>query len=186
MSAWLARLHRDQNGSISIVSVFALMLLVFLLGLVMNAGRQIDQKVKMQNAADSATYAGGVVVTRGMNTLAFTNHLMSDVFAITAFFREGNERNAETMAYPILANWARVAPALIGSEFPRFDQLGLAIQEKVPREEEMVFTFSEWAYAASEIMLPVFETILAERMIPEFQRALVEPAGDGACDSLPA
>jgi hypothetical protein len=170
----IARVHRDQEGSISIVSVFGLMLLVFLLGLVMNAGRQVDQKVKMQNAADSATYAGGVVVGRGMNTLAFTNHLLSDVFAITAFFREGNERNAEQMSYPILDNWARVAPAFIGSEFPRFDQLGIAIEEKVPREREMVFTFSEWAYAASEIMLPVFETILAERLIPEFQRALVE------------
>ncbi|MDP7303928.1 MAG: pilus assembly protein TadG-related protein, partial [Pirellulaceae bacterium] len=79
----ITRVHRDQEGSISIVSVFGLMLLVFLLGLVMNAGRQVDQKVKMQNAADSATYAGGVVVGRGMNTLAFTNHLMSDVFAIT-------------------------------------------------------------------------------------------------------
>ncbi|MDP6468373.1 MAG: pilus assembly protein TadG-related protein [Pirellulaceae bacterium] len=170
----IARVHRDQEGSISIVSVFGLMLLVFLLGLVMNAGRQVDQKVKMQNAADSATYAGGVVVGRGMNTLAFTNHLMSDVFAITAFFREGNERNAESMTPAILDNWARIAPTLIGSEFPRFDQLGLAIEEKVPREREMVFTFSQWAYAASEIMSPVFETILAERMIPEFQRALVE------------
>lgn len=170
----MLRVHRDQEGSISIVSVFGLMLLVFLLGLVMNAGRQIDQKVKMQNAADAATYAGGVVAARGMNTLAFTNHLLSDVFAITAFFREGYERNAEQMSYPILDNWARVAPAFIGSEFTRFDQLGIAIEEKVPREREMVFTFSEWAYAAAEIMLPVFETILAERMIPEFQRALVE------------
>ena len=170
----IARIHRDQEGSISIVSVFGLMLLVFLLGLVMNAGRQIDQKVKMQNAADSATYAGGVVVGRGMNTLAFTNHLMSDIFAITAFFREGYERNAESMTPAILDNWTRIAPTFIGSEFRRFDQLGLAIEEKVPREREMVFTFSEWAYAASEIMLPVFEKILAERMIPEFQRALVE------------
>lgn len=170
----ITRIHRDQEGSISIVSVFGLILLVFLLGLVMNAGRQVDQKVKMQNAADSATYAGGVVVARGMNTLAFTNHLMSDVFAITAFFREGNERNAEQMAYPILDNWARVGPAFSGAEFPRFDQLGLAIEEKVPRERQLVYTFSEWAYAASEIMLPVFETILSERLIPEFQRTLVE------------
>jgi hypothetical protein len=166
--------HRDQNGSISIVSVFGLILLVFLLGLVMNAGRQIDQKVKMQNAADSATYAGGVVLGRGMNTLAFTNHLMSDVFALTAFFREGYERNAASMTPAILDNWARIAPTLTGSEFPRFDQLGMAIAEKVPYEREMVFTFSEWTYAASEMMLPVFETILAERLIPEFQRALVE------------
>ena len=38
----------------------------------------------------------------------------------------------------------------------------------------MVLTFSDWAAAASETMLPVFEEILAQEMIPEFQRALTE------------
>lgn len=168
------RIHRDENGSLSIVSVFALMMLTLLLGMVMNSARQVDQKVKMQNAADSATYAGGVVLARSMNTLAFTNHLLSDVFALTAYFREARDRSSESLAPEILDNWERVAPAFIGSEFPPFDELGLAIQEKVPHERDMVYTFSEWSAAASEIMLPVFEAILEERMIPEFQRALTE------------
>jgi hypothetical protein len=167
-------LHRDEGGSLSIVSVFALMMLVLLLGMVMNSARQVDQKVKMQNAADSATYAGGIVITRGMNTLAFTNHLLSDVFALTAYFREARDRSSESLAPEIIDNWERVAPAFQGSEFPPFDELGIAIEEKVPHEREMVRTFSEWSYAASELMLPVFEAILSERMIPEFQRALTE------------
>ena len=53
---FVLRVHRDQRGSISIASVFALLLLVFLLGMVMNSGRQVDQKVKMQNAAGASTY----------------------------------------------------------------------------------------------------------------------------------
>ena len=150
------------------------MMLTLLLGMVMNSARQVDQKVKMQNAADSATYAGGVVLARNMNTLAFTNHLLSDVFALTAYFREARDRSSESLAPEILDNWERVAPAFIGSEFPPFDELGLAIEEKVPHERDMVHSFSEWSAAASEMMLPVFEAILEERMIPEFQRALTE------------
>lgn len=166
------RLHRDERGTLSIVSVFALVLLVFLLGMVVNAARQVDHKVKLQNAADSATYAGGIVVTRSMNTLAFTNHLISDVFALTAFMREARDRTAESLTPAILDNWERVAPGFIGSEFPPFDQLGYAIQEKVPRERELVLAYGNWAYAGSELMLPVLETILAEELIPNFQRAL--------------
>jgi len=169
-----SRLHGDEGGSLSIVSVFALIMLVLLLGMVMNSARQVDQKVKLQNAADSATYAGGVVLSRNMNTLAFTNHLLSDVFALTAYFREARDRSSESLTPEILNNWERVAPAFQGSEFPPFDQLGYALEEKVPGERDMVFTFSEWSYAAAEMMLPVFEEILEQRMIPEFQRALTD------------
>lgn len=168
------RLHRDESGSISIVSVFALILLTMLLGLVMNSGRQVDQKVKMQNAADAATYAGGTVIVRNMNTISFTNHLLCDVFALTAFMREARDRNAQSLTPDILANWQRVGPAFVGSEFEKFDLMGQGIVEKVPQEANMVATWSDWAAAASELMLPVLEEILEERQIPEFQRDLIE------------
>ena len=91
------RLHRDQRGTISIVGVFTLLALVILLGMVMNTGQQVDQKIKMQNAADAATYSGGVVLARNMNSLAFTNQLLSEVFALTAFMREAQARRAESL-----------------------------------------------------------------------------------------
>ncbi len=46
----------------SIVSVFAVLFLAMLLGMVMNVGRHVDGKLRMQNAADSAAYSGGVVL----------------------------------------------------------------------------------------------------------------------------
>ena len=95
-----ARLHRDQRGTISIVSVFTTLLLIMLLGMVMNAGRQVDGKIRMQNAADAATYTGGVVLSRAMNTLAFTNHLLCDVFAMTAWMREARDQNSASFAAP--------------------------------------------------------------------------------------
>ena len=106
------RLHRDQGGTISILSVFAVLLLTMLLGMVMNVGRQVDGKIRMQNAADAAAYSGGVVLARGMNTLAFTNHLLCDVFAMTAFMREARDRNSESYVPRILAAWNKVGPAV--------------------------------------------------------------------------
>jgi hypothetical protein len=168
----LRRMHRDEAGSMSIVSMFSLVLLVFLLGLVMNTGRVIDQRVKMQNAADSVAWSSGVMMARGMNTLAYTNHLTADVFALTAFMREARDRNAETYVTSILDNWQRIGPFMATSEYPSFAALGLAITEKVPWEREMVQAYSAWGSAAAESMLPVLEEILREHRIPDFQQAL--------------
>lgn len=168
-----ARLHRNERGTISIVSVFAMLLLAMLLGMVLNVGRHVDGKVKMQNAADAATYSGGVVLARGMNTLAFTNHLLCDVFALTAFMREARDGNAASFAPSILAAWSEIGPVFASSGFEKFDRMGQAISEKVPLEQRMVTSYHQWASASSELMLPVLEQILAEEQIPEFQRALV-------------
>lgn len=168
----LKAIHQDEGGSISIASVFALLLIVFLLGMVMNSTRQVDRKVKMQNAADQATRAGSQQLARSMNSYAFTNHLLSDVFALTAFFREARDQNAARDTEEILDHWRRTGEALLESEFPRFRELGQAILAHVPLEQELVAAFSEWAFEASEVMLPVFEQILSEEMIPEYQRAL--------------
>ncbi len=100
-----ARMHRDQRGTISIVSVFTALLLIMLLGMVMNVGRQVDGKLRMQNAADAATYSGGVVLARAMNTVVFTNHMLCDVFAVTAFMREARDQNSASFVPSILKAW---------------------------------------------------------------------------------
>src|SRR5213075_1017327 len=69
------------RGSINLATVFAILLLAFLLGMVLNVARQVDNKIKLQNAADAATYSGGIVLARGMNSVAFSNHLLCEVFA---------------------------------------------------------------------------------------------------------
>ena len=99
------RFHGDERGAISIVSVFALLLLTMLLGMVMNSARQVDHKIRLQNAADATSWTGGLVMARNMNTLAFTNHLLSDVFALTAFLREAQENHAAETApeLPLMA-----------------------------------------------------------------------------------
>ncbi len=186
------RTHRDQDGTISILSVFTVLILTMLLGMVMNTGRQVDGKVRMQNAADSAAYSGGVVLARGMNILAFTDHMLCDTFALTAFLREGRDRDAEKKVPPILEAWKKAGEALSQASFAdpsvhglltmgrKIPAAGRAIVVKVPHEQELVRTYSEWAAAASEKLLPLCEDILRYRMIPEYQRAVVAAFPDVA------
>ncbi len=166
-------LHRNESGTISVLSVFGLMLLAMLLGMVINVGKQVDDKIRMQNAADAGTYSGGVVLARGMNTLAFSNHLLCDVFALTAYMREARDQMAKKPVPEILAAWTKVGTLFSGSNIAKFDALGQAIIQKVPLEQHMVDTFNEWAAASSELILPTLEQILAEELIPNFQRAIV-------------
>jgi hypothetical protein len=170
---FISRLHRDERGSMSIVSVFALMFLAMLLGMVMNAGRDVDGKIRMQNAADSAAYSGGVVLARGMNTLAFTNHLLCDVFAVTAFLREARDQNSASYSPDILAAWNKVAGQFSASGFPKFTALGSAIRQKTPMEQKMVYSYSAWAKSVSDQVLPMMEEILSGELIPKYQRAVV-------------
>jgi len=172
----LRRLHRDQHGSISLASVFGLLLLVMLLGLVINSSRQFDHKVRMQNAADASTYAGGVVISRTINSLAFTNHMISEVMALVAFLREADPTQQRPADYTpeILDEWEKLGPIFAKSEFRKFADLGGAIPAKVDYERELIRTFDVWAAAVSADMLPVMEEILAGERIPLYQRALVE------------
>ena len=171
----LAQLRRDEHGSISILSVFAALILTMLLGMVINVGRQVDGKIRMQNSADSAAYSGGVVIARGMNVLAFSNHLLCDVFTLTAMLREARDRNAESFVPDILAAWAKEGPKFLrATGFPKFLALGAAILQKVPLEQQLVANYSNWAAAESQAILPVLEDILAQEMIPKYQQAVVQ------------
>jgi len=189
---FLHGLHRDERGVISVLSVFALFLFTILLVLIVNSGRQIDNKIRMQNAADASAYSGGVAVARGMNALAFSNHLLCEVFALTAYMREARDRHSDQFVPKILQAWQQAGNAFASqTSHPKFQNLGEAIIEKVPIEQQLVDSFSEMAYHQARITLPHFEYILAGPdyadppsiagnkspqggFIPRFERAVVQ------------
>ncbi len=168
------RFHRDEDGVMSILAVFAMLSLAILLGMVMNSGIQVDGKIRMQNAADAAAYSGAVTVARGMNTIAFTNHLLCEVFSLTAILREGSEQNEKDYIPKILAAWQKAATQFSGSNFEKFTELATAIQAKVPKEQNVADTYLAWVGAVSALQLPVFEEVLSEELIPNFQRNVLE------------
>src|SRR6056297_1039912 len=85
------RLHRDERGVLSAMGVITIFMLTLLLGMIFNMGKQIDEKLRMQNAADAAAYSGTRTLTRGMNAISYSNHLLCEVFAITAYMRVIND-----------------------------------------------------------------------------------------------
>lgn len=176
-------IHRDESGSLSILSVFVMLMLTMLLMLLFNVAKQLDDKVRMQNAADAAAYSGGSVLARGMNAIAFSNHLEADVFAITAFLREARDRNAEQYVPEILAKWVEMSSRFSSAQFPKFPPLAPAIAAKAPLEQRFVTAWGDMAQAAAQNALPVFEHILGtpettdpqanDHLIPIFQRAVL-------------
>jgi hypothetical protein len=169
------RLHGDERGTISILTVFAVLALTMLLGTVMNMARQVDGKIRMQNAADAVAYSGGLVLARGMNTLAFTNHLLCETFAITAFLQEGRDQHAKQFVGEILSAWQKAGQALSKcTQYAPFAQLGQAITQKCTIEQQMVTDFSNWAQATSQTLLPMFQQILSQQMIPNYQQSVIQ------------
>ncbi len=182
-------LRHDEQGTISILSVITLLMLAMLLGMIMNVGEQIDDKIKMQNAADAATYSGGVVIARGMNTIAFTNRLLSETFALTAYFREGRDRYAESLVPEILDAWKTVGEQVGLSDFKLIRDMQPAIDPKIQMEREMVKAFGDMTAVKARLLLPPLQMILginelpgtvqdqqqiaASHLIPVFQRAVV-------------
>ncbi|MGH7127370.1 MAG: Tad domain-containing protein, partial [Planctomycetaceae bacterium] len=167
------RAHRNEDGTISIATVFCLLMFTMLLVMVVNVATHLDDKIKMQNAADASAYSGGVVLARGMNSLAFSNHLLCDVFAMTAYLREGRDRHGDEIAQELLDEWQTTGERLSQADFEKFQRTGQAVLDKLPKERELVVAFADMTAAASEYALPVFEMILEEQLIPEFQRAVL-------------
>jgi len=177
-----ARVHRDERGTISIIAVFALLMFTMLLAMIMNVAFHVDDKVQMQNAADASAYSSGVMLARGMNAIAFSNHLLSDVFAMTAFLREAKDGNVggssavgtEPLSERILDAWQEAGRQLAQARFEKFAEVGPVIEELADHEREVVTTFVEMAGAIQELSLPVFEHVLEDELISEFQRDVIE------------
>ncbi len=175
----LKALHRDERGTISILSVITIFALMIVLGMVINAGRQVDEKVRLQNAADAAAYSGGAVIARGMNALAFSNHVHSEIFGLVAFARTcrkmGPRRDPTALNFEnaILDAWNQVGQNFAASSFPKFAALGPAIQKKVPLEKELVKNFLELGELYADLVLPPLEAVLRGRRIEAFQHAVV-------------
>ncbi len=154
-----------------------------IMGMVLDVGRQVDGKIRLQNAADAAAYSGGLELTRGMNSLCFTNHLMCEIMAMTAILREAsspmqfpqyNGQLSASQVPAILSAWQKGADLLIQSTFPKFQKLGFDLKTHLQQEQQFVTVFSQWAAAFSAEVLPVLEYILQNELLPEYQRNLMQ------------
>ena len=179
--------HRDEQGAMTFVTLFTVLMLAFLLGMILNVCRLADAKIRMQYAVDAATYSSGVVMARGMNSLAFTNHLLCDVFALTAFLRVGSTVDSENPNAPDeLA--LRLADAYLEVGQQNFNipdlpkknwrNLPAALAFGGSQNRAMVETFSAWVKDFSDAVLPSLEMVLEDELIPKYQQMLTTTIGE--------
>jgi len=72
-----------EDGMISFVAMVAILFFLILIGLIGNVGLTVNNKIEIQNAADSAAYSSGIFVARGMNTVTASNHLIGELLALS-------------------------------------------------------------------------------------------------------
>jgi hypothetical protein len=77
-----AQQRRRRKGAVLVVTLVALALLVGLVFFVFNLGDQVNNRLVLQNAADSAAVSGGTWMARSMNVLAMNNTGQAKMIAL--------------------------------------------------------------------------------------------------------
>jgi hypothetical protein len=77
-----AELHVDNEGQVSVL--VAIVALGIGIGTCFTAsvGEKVNEKIRVQNAADSIAYSNGLWMARGMNAVTACNHLMGELTAL--------------------------------------------------------------------------------------------------------
>lgn len=73
-------LNKNQKGQISIFFSASLVVLITIIAFVINVGLFVKAKINLQNATDSAAFAGASVQARQMTKIAYLNWEMRNVF----------------------------------------------------------------------------------------------------------
>ena len=71
-----------RGGAVLVMALLGMTLLVALILYVYNVGDQVNDRLSMQNAADSAAVSGAGWIARSMNTTAMNNVAASRVLGI--------------------------------------------------------------------------------------------------------
>ena len=72
----------SRNGTVSIVTLFAVFGILVLIAYVGNSGHAVHQKIETQNASDTIAFTSAQWKARGMNSITATNHMLGEVTAI--------------------------------------------------------------------------------------------------------
>ncbi|MBX3443092.1 MAG: hypothetical protein KF774_11860 [Planctomyces sp.] len=118
----LARLHADERGVTSVMSLVAVLVFTILLVMLTNVVRHVDDKVRMQNAADATAYSAGAVLARGLNSIALANRVQSDTLALVALL-QALEQNGDRTGQPLQPLLLLVLGSPDSVEFPPGDRL---------------------------------------------------------------
>lgn len=75
-------LVNDQQGNMAVINIVTVMLFVILISFILNISEIAKRKIEQQAVADSVAYSSGCWMTRGMNAVTATNHVMGELTAV--------------------------------------------------------------------------------------------------------
>lgn len=76
------RVHRGEQGQLSILSLVVILGMLLSLATVTNVAQVMKQKLETQNAADGITQATSTHMARGLNAITTANHLIGEFQAL--------------------------------------------------------------------------------------------------------
>jgi len=107
----LARLHADERGMFTIVNCIAIAFCLVLMGLVINVGHVLHQKIQLQNTADAVAYSGALWQARGMNAITATNHVMGELLSFVVIHHAFGGKELDNRSIPDRPARERLASA---------------------------------------------------------------------------
>jgi hypothetical protein len=105
------RLHEEEAGMVTIVSIVVILLFLLLANLVWNIGWTTTTKMKVQNGADAASYSSALWMARGLNAVTATNHLMGEMQAFVVIHSALGEKHPKRKEH--------TSPPLSNASFPK-------------------------------------------------------------------
>lgn len=79
-------MHGDSSGAVAMLMLAAILILMMMVWVVMDAGMAATDKLEVQSGVDVAAYSQSAVEARSMNMIAFANIGKRVTFGMTAFY----------------------------------------------------------------------------------------------------
>lgn len=157
------RFRRNEDGQILVFTALAGLALVMMVATVFNIGIVVGEKMKVQNAADTAAYSQAVWEARMLNFVAYTNrailsHMVTIAFCTAVFSQERLWNLIENVSNAILAvpvAGQAVGPFLVAvARFIHWLWIGAKFVANIVREAANI-----WVQTAPLLfqMLPLIE-----------------------------
>ncbi|HEY7314768.1 MAG TPA: hypothetical protein VH643_35800 [Gemmataceae bacterium] len=185
-------LHAEEEGMLSLASLFVVLGFLVLIGLLANAGTVTSRKLETQNAADAVAYSASVEMARGMNSITAINHLIGELTALVVLIHtlggdELDQGKSPPSTPALLKTWLTTAYyAAKAIDFDATPQVDDGAYDEASPESDVGGAIYDarkrlkmvlaWAYQAH-----FFGDVIAKGQYIPIVGAILEGLGDSIC-----
>jgi len=86
IQSWTNRLHREEGGAVFLLSLAAILIIMMLAWVIIDAGKGARDKIELQASADAAAFSQSSVKARAANMIAYTNVAKRSIIGIQSMY----------------------------------------------------------------------------------------------------